>query len=294
MGSPRKWIDGLLVVVFLVTIPTLVLANKWKGIVEANDYKNYQTKPTPTFKVTVRFPYVLPKVLKKLKPGQDIMGVTFEGAVIGKLIRFRVAGLSEVMVWAELYSDVPWEDGKVLWDKIPLHLFQKVSFVTPDMCCILEDGEIVEISKFPEEEVKTKYVMFRDTKPSILQALQKLPEYKRASATLYFERVKPNELKLLKPGAIIRDVQKKKDIGIIKSIDWARVHLEENDDEAPFAVLGYRVQIKARLRGENKHQLSMKWPIEETPRVGKNVLVEVGGRIFQTYDHSTIMELSYD
>lgn len=145
--------------VFLLALVTVNIANKWKNIVEANDYKNHQRMSHGTFHVVVHFPFITGKIVK----GQDLMGQYFKGVVVARFIDYDFEEPSdegtdsldylwghEKRVKLELFADVVKQGGKPIWGGKPVVIGRKISFFTPDECCFLKDG-VIESVTFSDE-----------------------------------------------------------------------------------------------------------------------------------------------
>ena len=145
---------------FLLALVTINIANRWKNIVEANDYKNYQRASLGTFRVKVQFSAVSTEMTEGFKGGQEFFGQQFKQAIMGRLVSLDViesSGGEEInpitnaIVVADLYADVLKNNfGNVLWETKPVIVGRKISLLSPDGCCFLKDGVIREV-EFSDE-----------------------------------------------------------------------------------------------------------------------------------------------
>ncbi|KKN24677.1 hypothetical protein LCGC14_0892550 [marine sediment metagenome] len=144
---------------FLLALITINIANRWKNIVEANDYKNHQRASNGTFHVIVTFPFIIGSAIK----GQDLVGQQFKGAIMARFIDDDSEGLPdegtnnldylwtrERRVKVELFADVIKQDGVPLWETKPVVIGRKISLRSLDGCCFLKDGIIKNVT-FPNE-----------------------------------------------------------------------------------------------------------------------------------------------
>ena len=140
---------------FLLALITINIANRWKNIVEANDYKNHQRASNGTFHVIVTFPFIIGSAIK----GQDLVGQQFKGAIMARFIDDDSEGLPdegtnnldylwtrERRVKVELFADVIKQNGMPVWETKPVIVGRKISLLSPDGCCFLKDGVIREVA----------------------------------------------------------------------------------------------------------------------------------------------------
>ena len=152
---------------FLLALVTINIANKWKNIVEANDYKKYQRTSHGMFKVTMVLLDIDDRRARGMKKGQELMGQQFKGAVVGRFISYEAATFDDegiggpATVRAELMADVTKQGGVVLWETKPVVVGRKISLLSPDGCCFLKGGVIREV-EFSDED--TPLVPYRLSK----------------------------------------------------------------------------------------------------------------------------------
>ena len=146
---------SITIMMFLLALVTVNIANRWKDIVEANDYKKYQRASLGTFRVKAQFPSVSIEMTEGFKGGQEFFGQQFKQAIMGRLVSLdlressggeEINPITNAIVVADLYADVLKDNlGNVLWETKPVVVGRKISLLSPDGCCSLEDGVIREV-----------------------------------------------------------------------------------------------------------------------------------------------------
>ncbi|KKN45768.1 hypothetical protein LCGC14_0679910 [marine sediment metagenome] len=141
---------------FMLALVTINIANRWKNIVEANDYKNHQRASLGTFRVKAQFPSVSIEMTEGFKGGQEFFGQQFKQAIMGRLVSLdlressggeEINPITNAVVVADLYADVRKDNfGNVLWETKPVVVGRKISLLSPDGCCSLKGGVIDSVS----------------------------------------------------------------------------------------------------------------------------------------------------
>ena len=148
--------NAAVIILFMLALVTINIANRWKNIVEANDYRKYQRASLGTFRVMVQFSPVSTEMTERFKEGQEFFGQQFKQAIMGRLVSLDVTEpsggeeinyITNAIVVADLYADVLKDNsGNVLWETKPVVIGRKISLLSPDGCCFLKDGVVREVA----------------------------------------------------------------------------------------------------------------------------------------------------
>ena len=140
---------------FLMALVTVSIANRWKNIVETNDYKDYQRTSHGKFHVTVVFPFITGKITK----GQGLISKQFKDVIVARFIdddsedppdegtdNLDYLWTREKRVKLELFADITKRSGKPVWGVEPVVVGRKISLLSADRCCIYANGVIESVS----------------------------------------------------------------------------------------------------------------------------------------------------